>query len=140
MARQQNPSTVVTSSDALRLKQLLEGTVAYQRDQEYFDNLEQELESASVVSPEFVPADVVTLNSQISIREINTGDERIFTLVMPRDTDIERGKVSIMAPLGIAVLGQRIGDVVEFRVPAGLRKVKITRILYQPEAAGDYQL
>jgi regulator of nucleoside diphosphate kinase len=140
MARSQIPPTVVTSSDALRLKQLLEGAVADGRDHEYLDKLEEELESASVVSPEIVPPDVVTLNSQISIKDMITGDESTFTLVMPRDADVEKSKISIMAPLGIAVLGQRIGDIVKFCVPAGVRKIKICRILYQPEAAGDYQL
>jgi regulator of nucleoside diphosphate kinase len=140
MPKQQTQSPVMTSSDAQRLKQFLVRTDAGKRDQDYIENLEEELEAADVVSPESVPADVVTINSQFCIQDIDTGDEMVYTLVMPRDADIEKGRVSIMAPLGTAILGQRIGDIAEFKVPAGLRRVKITQILYQPEAAGDYQL
>jgi regulator of nucleoside diphosphate kinase len=81
---------------------------------------------------------VVTLNSQICIRDLDTGDERVYMLVMPRKADIERGNVSIMAPLGIAVIGQKVGDIAEFKVPGGLSRIKILQILFQPEAAGEY--
>jgi regulator of nucleoside diphosphate kinase len=140
MPKQQTQSHVMTSSDAQRLKQLLERTDAGKRDQDYIEHLEEELEAADVVSPESISADVVTINSQFCIQDVDTGDEMVYTLVMPRDAEIEKGRVSIMAPLGTAIFGQKVGDIAEFKVPAGLRRVKITQILYQPEAAGDYQL
>jgi regulator of nucleoside diphosphate kinase len=140
MRRKQIQSAVMTSSDAQRLELLLKRTEAGRRDQVTIEKLEEELEGAEAVSPESVPPDVVTINSRICIHDIDTGDEMTYTLVMPRDAELEKGKISIIAPLGTAVLGRKIGDIAEFEVPGGLRRVKIILILYQPEAAGDYQM
>jgi regulator of nucleoside diphosphate kinase len=61
-------------------------------------------------------------------------------VVFPSEADSEQGKISILAPVGTALLGYRVGDTVEWKLPGGLRRLKIERILYQPEAAGDYHL
>jgi regulator of nucleoside diphosphate kinase len=61
-------------------------------------------------------------------------------VVFPSEADSEQGKISVLAPVGTALLGYRVGDTVEWVVPGGLRRLKIERILYQPEAAGDYHL
>jgi regulator of nucleoside diphosphate kinase len=60
--------------------------------------------------------------------------------VYPDDADVNDGKLSVLAPLGTALLGASVGDVVEFRTPGGVRRLKVERILYQPEAAGDFHL
>lgn len=140
MRKKNGHGVIVTSLDAARLKQLLERAVINARDQGLFDRLEEELESAHVVKPESVPPDVVTINSQVCVHDMDTTEETVHTLVMPRDADAKVGKISMLAPVAIALLGQKVGDIVELSAPGGLRKLKVMKILYQPEAAGNFQL
>lgn len=131
----------VTEFDMERLRKLLDGTKKWsQRDREYLEKLEEELDRAVVVSSKDVPGDVVTMNAQVRVRDLDSGEERIFRLVFPADADYEQGRVSILAPIGTALIGYRAGDTVEWKVPAGIRRLKIAAVLYQPEAAGDYHL
>ena len=64
----------------------------------------------------------------------------VCCLVFPEDSNADQGKISIFAPIGTALLGYKVGDIIEWKVPAGLMKLKVEEILYQPEAAGDYHL
>jgi regulator of nucleoside diphosphate kinase len=85
-----------------------------------------------------MPPDVVTISSRVRVREPATGEAFVYTLVLPLEADFERGRISVLAPLGIAILGQRVGDMVEVRAPGGVRRLRIENVLYQPEAAGDF--
>jgi regulator of nucleoside diphosphate kinase len=87
-----------------------------------------------------VPPDVVTVNSKVELLDLDKNEKMIFVLVFPNEADINQGKISILAPVGTAILGYRVGDKVIRRVPAGQRRIKIQKILYQPEASGDYHL
>ncbi|MGH7233521.1 MAG: nucleoside diphosphate kinase regulator, partial [Nitrospiraceae bacterium] len=107
---------------------------------EYLQTLEEELDRAHVVERTAIPRDVVTMNSRVRVTDLETREERICTLVFPSDANIDENKISILAPIGTAMLGYRSGDTIEWRVPAGVRTLKIGAILYQPEAAGDYHL
>jgi regulator of nucleoside diphosphate kinase len=78
------------------------------------------------------------MNSKAEIRDLNTKETMTYTLVFPLDANIDEGKISILAPLGTAILGYRVGDEFEWEVPSGKRRLRIEKILYQPEAAGDY--
>ena len=64
----------------------------------------------------------------------------VYALVFPQDADLAQGKISVLAPIGTAMLGYRVGDVFSWQVPSGERRIKVEAILYQPEAAGDYDL
>jgi len=131
----------ITDSDMKRLRQLLDGTKAWsQRDRAYLDDLEQELDRAVEVPSKKVPADVVTMNSEVEVCDLDSGKSMTLRLVFPGDADFERGRISILAPIGTALLGYRTGDTVEWAVPAGTRRFRIDRMVYQPEAAGDYHL
>jgi len=137
----QERAIYITDFDMERLRKLLDGTKKWsQRDREYLEKLEEELDRAIVVSSKDVPGDVVTMNAQVRVRDLDSGVEKVFRLVFPADADYEQGKVSILAPIGTALIGYRAGDTVEWKVPAGVRRLKITAVLYQPEAAGDYHL
>jgi regulator of nucleoside diphosphate kinase len=68
------------------------------------------------------------------------GESETYTLVYPDEADILAGRLSVLAPLGIALLGARVGQVVEFDAPAGARRLKVEKVLYQPEGAGDFHL
>lgn len=131
----------VTEFDLRRLNSLLNGARSWnKKDRDYLTRLEEELERAQVISPQDVPGDVVTMNSQARIRDLDSNEEMVFTLVFPAEADYVRGRLSILAPIGTALLGYRAGDTVEWEVPAGVRRLKIEQVLYQPEAAGDYHL
>jgi regulator of nucleoside diphosphate kinase len=92
------------------------------------------------VAAERVPGDVITLNSQVGLFGLEKGEAFTCTLVLSQTADITQNKISILAPIGQALLGHRVGDVVEYTTPAGLQRLLVTMILYQPEAAGDYDL
>ena len=131
----------ITDFDMKRLRQLLEGTRVWnQKDRAYMEQLETELDRAVVVPSKDVPPDVVTMNSQLQVKDLATGEKMTFRLVFPSDADFEKGKVSILAPIGTALIGYRAGDTVQWHVPSGVRRLKIEEVLYQPEAAGDYHL
>ena len=102
--------------------------------------LETELEQASVVPPTDVPRDVITMNSKARLRDLETGEEMIYTLVFPDNASIDQGKISVVAPIGTAMLGQRAGDEFEWQVPAGPVRLRVEEVLYQPEAAGHFHL
>jgi len=91
-----------------------------------------------IVDSREVLQDVITMNSRAELVDLDTNETMVFTLVFPRDANIDEGKISVLAPLGAAILGYRLGDQFEWQVPAGIRRLKITKIVYQPEAAGDY--
>ncbi len=132
----------ITELDRQRLEKLIE--IASQRDdalnREYLRKLEHELDTAETVAPAKVPADVITMRSKVRLRDLNSGEEMIYTLVFPTEADSGNGKISVLAPIGTAMLGYRVGNVIEWQVPSGLRRIKVEEILYQPEAAGDYKL
>lgn len=131
----------VTVFDLERLKKLLEDArrTSY-RKSPYLTKLQTELDRAKVVKPDKVPSDVVTMNSRVCLVDLDTRKEEIYTVVFPEDANTAQGKISVLAPIGTAMLGYEVGDIFEWEVPAGKRRWKIKRILYQPEAAGDYHL
>ena len=130
----------ITTSDYHRLSGLIE--ISRERngdaDREYLDQLEEELGRAELVSPREIPADVITMRSKVSLKDLKSGKTVMYSLVFPSEANSDEGHVSVLAPIGTALLGNRSGDVVESKVPSGLRRLKVKEILYQPEAAGNY--
>ena len=82
-----------------------------------------------------IPADVVTMDSEVALRNLDTGEEMVFTVVFPGKANVDERRLSVLAPLGAAVLGYRAGDIIEWTVPGGVRRLKVEEVLYQPEAA-----
>jgi regulator of nucleoside diphosphate kinase len=129
----------VTNVDLERLSKLLDGVKRWNaQDREHFGRLEAELERAHAVPSSEIPADVVTMNSEVAVRDLDSGAETVFKLVFPPEADVDRQKISILAPVGTAVLGYQVGDTIEWKVPGGIRRLQIERVLYQPGAAGEY--
>jgi regulator of nucleoside diphosphate kinase len=131
---------VITEADFDRLKHLLESPRFRTTHAVSLMALEAELVRGEVVASDRVPADVVTMHSRVRVRDLVDDEKDTYTLVYPDDADINEGKVSVLAPLGTALLGTRVGDVLEFEAPAGTRHLTVERVLYQPEAAGDLHL
>jgi len=130
---------VVTEFDQSRLRNLLEGARRWNaRDRTHVDDLEAELDRADVVLPGNVPFDVVTMNSEVAVRDMDSNEVMTFAVVFPSDADVNRRRISILAPIGTAVLGSRVGDMIDWKVPGRSRRLKIERVLFQPEAAGQF--
>lgn len=131
----------ITEFDLKRLMELVQVGITFKgKDGEYLQRLEQELDRAHVVETTAILHDVITMNSRVRLLDLYTGEERLCALVFPSDANIELNKISVLAPIGTAMLGYRVGDVIEWEVPAGLKRLRIDEILYQPEAAGHYHL
>ena len=131
----------ITQFDLERLRKLLfDAQSTDYRNSDYLEKLQMEINRAEVVSPKDVPSDVVTMNSTVCIEDLDTKEEEIYTLVFPENADLSQGKISILAPIGTAMLGYEVGDTFEWEVPAGKRRLRVKKILYQPEASGDYHL
>lgn len=130
------PEITVSSRDTDRLDNLLERLPAGSFPGE--EALRAELERATVVAPDEVPADVVTMNSTVRFRMAESGKEFRMTLVYPRDLGEGSDRISILAPVGSALLGLSVGEQIEWPRPGGGRiKLTIAEVLYQPEREGD---
>ncbi|MES2466885.1 MAG: nucleoside diphosphate kinase regulator [Verrucomicrobiota bacterium] len=134
-------SIQITDSDVQRLRRMLEQALQ-EGDVTSAEatKLRTELDRAKIVDPHLIPAAVVTMNSTIDLLDLETGEEETYTLVFPEDADPAEGKVSVLAPIGTAVLGYRVGDVFKWEVPSGTRQLEIKSIIYQPQASGDFHL
>ncbi len=131
----------ITGNDMSRLRGLVKSSrESLKKDEKYLQLLESELNRAKLVKPQEIPSDVVTMHSEVHLRDMNTKEETTYRIVYPHEADADKGYVSILAPIGTALLGYSVGDVIEWNVPAGLAKWKVIKIVYQPEAAGDYHL
>lgn len=131
----------ITKSDMDRLMDLIEGIRGYnKKNNDSLDMLEQELNRGTLVDPEKVPPDVVTMNSRVSITDMDSGEKKTYSLVFPSNAKIDENKLSILAPLGIALLGYREGDIIEAKAPSGIKKLRINEVIYQPEAFGQFDM
>jgi regulator of nucleoside diphosphate kinase len=131
----------VTNSDKHRLLDLIPGTKGVNAmDDSNVDELRREIARAKIVSEEKISENIITMNSTFRVRHLDTGKMKLYTLVFPKDADFAKGKISVLSPLGTALLGYQEGDVVEWIAPAGIRKLKVEKVRYQPEAAGHYYL
>ncbi len=130
----------ITEFDMKRLRELIVEAKRLDRHNEYLESLEGELSRGVLVAPTDVPPDVVTMNSRVDLVDLDTGEEMVCTLVFPNEADVAQSKISVLAPIGTAMLGYRVGDTFEWKVPDGIRRLQIKGVLYQPEAAGDYNL
>jgi regulator of nucleoside diphosphate kinase len=134
-------SIYITDQDRRRLLDLImDAQSGSYRGSVYLEKLRGELDRAQVMAPQQIPADIITMNSQVVLIDLDTQEEETYTLVYPENANTSEGKVSILAPVGTAMLGYRVGDVFEWEVPAGKRHLKVKKILFQPEADGNYEL
>ena len=129
------PDIMLSVTDFERLDKLLSGL---SEDTIGYDTLSQELERAVLVAPEALPADVVSMNSTVRFRLAN-GKQSTLTLVYPKDLDQSGDKISILAPVGSALLGLKCGDTINWPLPSGdMSSITVEEVLYQPERAGLY--
>jgi regulator of nucleoside diphosphate kinase len=132
----------LTAQDYNRLRQLLADLTRQSRGmQAGVDTLEEILDLARIVQPQKVPGNVVTMNSRVVYEDVATKEQGTVTIVYPADADASEGKISVLAPVGAALLGEAEGGEVELPLPHGqTRRIRISSVLYQPEAQGDFAL
>ena len=136
-----NRKIFITQHDRERLTFMLDEALAGQhRDAASLKELARELAIAETVDSKAVPADVVTMNSRVVVKDVASGETSEYTLVFPEQADVAQGRLSVVSPIGTAILGYAKGDAITWQTPGGPRQIRIVDIPYQPEAAGDYHL
>ena len=98
------------------------------------------LDHVQAVAPTEVPDDVITMNSRFAVMNLRSGETISYTLVYPEEESLERGKLCVLSPMGMALLGARVGDIVHWNGATGPGSAEVLRLLYQPEASGDHHL
>ncbi len=127
---------LITEDDMAQLKDLVSGgRAALRRDQGHLEELDRELGRAEMVAAGDIPPDVVTMHSTVTVRDMDTDERVIYTIVFPVEADIAAKRISVLAPVGTALIGYRTGDVIEWATPGGTRRLRIEAVLFQPEAA-----
>lgn len=132
----------ITEFDLKRLRELVRNAAhsSEYHGSAYIEHLRGELDRAKIVQPTEIPANVITMNSRVLVEDADNGEEMTLTLVFPQDADVLDDKISVLAPIGTAMLGYCEGDMVEWEVPDGLRRLVVKKVIYQPEASGDMDL
>jgi regulator of nucleoside diphosphate kinase len=136
---------VVTETDQLRLRAMIESLRRALRTvgdpyESYLRALEEKLDRTSAVPRDVVNADTVTMNSRVLVRDPDSGTGQVLTLVYEAEADPFGQHVSVLTTLGASLLGSTVGDIIEWQTRRGPRRLRIERILFQPEAAGVFDL
>jgi regulator of nucleoside diphosphate kinase len=125
-----NRPIILTKTDARQLRSLLERKTAVETTYaESVSRLKNELERAAIVSDSELPQDIIALHSTVELEDLADRELLTFTLVMPEHSNIEDGRISILAPIGMALLGYREGDEIEWPVPGGTARMRIRKHL-----------
>ncbi|GKV89758.1 nucleoside diphosphate kinase regulator [Pectobacterium carotovorum] len=131
------PNLTISELDAERLDMLLEQPAF--ADSDIAQALNEELDRADILPSALIPSHVVTMNSRVRFRDLNTNEEHIRTLVYPAAVKDSKEPLSVMAPLGAALLGMHVGNSITWQLPNGEEtRIEVLELLYQPEAAGEY--
>lgn len=137
----ENKKIYITESDMEKLQDFLTAPITSGvRDKDHLEELAKELNRAELVPSKNIPSDVITMNSKARLIDLDSGEELVYTLVFPDKADARQNKISIMAPIGTAMIGYRVGDIITWKVPKGVRRLRVEEVLYQPEASGHYDL
>jgi regulator of nucleoside diphosphate kinase len=117
------------------LRSLLAARSATRYDQDHLQDLGVELDRALVLAPEEMPANAVTMHARVRVLDLQSGERQEVVLVSPAEADVKAGRISVLAPLGTALLGYREGDEVEWLMPGGLRRLRIERVVQASEGS-----
>lgn len=132
---------IITRQDMDRLRGLIrDARDARAEAPAHLKALENELDKAQIVEPAQVPADVVTMNSTVKLRMQGSRSTQKWKIVYPHEADVNEDRISILSPLGTALIGYKRGDEITLELPAGQREVVIQDVIDQPEAKGEFHL
>ena len=131
----------ITEADKAKLEKLLsEEILKANKGFSHLEGLTKELMKAKVVESADVPSNVITMNSKVLLKHLDSGKSEEYVLVFPKHANEKINKVSVLSPIGTAMIGCRVGDVFGIKTQDGERQMMVEQILYQPEASGDYHL
>lgn len=131
------PAIIINELDAERIDRLLEQSEF--ASSPVADALNDELDRAQMLAPEAMPHDVVSMNSTVRFRDLSNGEERVRTLVFPSQVTDSATQLSVLAPVGAALLGLKVGSAIHWELPGGASAhLEVLELLYQPEAAGEF--
>lgn len=132
---------IISALDYERIKQQIKSAQQINSiNKQEAENLMGELENATIVKPKKIPKDVITMNSVVKITFVKTGIQIELKIVYPDQANMNKYHISIFSPIATALLGYKVGDVIDWIVPSGPTSIKIDEISYQPEAAGHFEL
>lgn len=123
-----NSRIVLSRPDASRLRAILGARRGSLRDREHLEDLHEEIERARIVDENLIAPDIVTMGAEVHVRDGETGVSARYVVVPPTQADLAAGYISVLAPLGTALLGYREGDEVEWHMPGGVRHLRIERV------------
>jgi regulator of nucleoside diphosphate kinase len=123
-----NYTPIYISRDDYSKLRLLIATALHSNASAALAKLRDELDRAAVIDPAAFPADVVTMNSTVAFEDLGTSEIEEYTITFPENADIERSRISILAPIGTALIGCRVGDLVKWSTPGGIRQLKVRRV------------
>lgn len=131
----------ITEDDMDRLEDVLAlAARKAKRDFKHLEGLTKELMKAEIVESTRIPANVITMNSRVLLTDLEHDVSKEYVVAYPGNANIDQNRVSVLSPLGTAMLGCRVGQTIKVKTPTGERRMKVQKILYQPENAGDYHL
>lgn len=134
------PPITMSAIDVQRLSTVIQ-THARGRDAAVARQLRSEIERAQVIPSERVPPTLVTMNSRVVYEDERSGERAEIVIVYPRDADPSRGRISVLSPVGAALIGLSVGQSTDWALPDGrTARFRVISIGYQPEAAGDFHL
>lgn len=131
---------LITTNDYQRLTGLIEFSSLKMKMPEIVTRLYNQFKGAKMLPQERISKSVITMNSRVLLKEMSNGREAEITITYPQDADNRERKVSVFSPIGVALLGRQVGDVVSWKVPTGMGQFEIVKVTYQPEAVGHYYL
>ncbi|HOE62829.1 MAG TPA: nucleoside diphosphate kinase regulator [Candidatus Sumerlaeota bacterium] len=131
----------ITKQDQVRLLSLIDDIIMQRSaPTKHLRDLVTELNRATIVTPQDIPNNVITMNSTAHLLDLDTQEELTYTIVYPQDANVDQNKVSVLSPIGTALLGYAVGDEIKWQTPGGIRHLMLKEIIYQPEASGDFHL
>jgi regulator of nucleoside diphosphate kinase len=128
---------LISVPDAERLM-LQSRFVRNQFEAEILGDLETRIRAAKPLDPFAVPPNLVTMNSQVILRDVDTGRQYVLTVVFPSCANSGKGRISVLTPLGSTLLGARSGEKLSCPISGRIATVTVEAILHQPEAAGNF--
>jgi len=136
-----NRQIVISAVDYARLEPMIRDAVASRSTaRELLCALKSKIDQARVLEPCDMPGDVVTMNSLVRVRDLDTEEVEAYTLVYPAFADITKNFLSVLTPVGIALLGHRQGETIECASLLGPRRLRVEQVEFQPESAGRYDV
>jgi regulator of nucleoside diphosphate kinase len=129
----------ITNNDMNRLKTLIADAIEKNpNSRNDLQHLNDELDRAEICEQQDIPKDVITMNSKVHLVDLSSNEDLVYTLVYPSHANVDLGRISVLAPIGTAMIGYRVGDEIKWPVPGGTRRLKVKEVIYQPEASGDF--